>query len=203
MLVNKAHWRCKMKIEYKTNFEGYFPLLRAILYLLKEKRLSFTEFGVYVCLIAQVDFHESHKTYGVIIRSDNEISHSLGCDSTTIFKHRKALIDKGFLIERDGLTVVPNFYLFRKPWPQRLAKISSVFLQDLFAKPQEEIPGLQELIAKLQKHLPQKAIQSFNLSSKVDLGSSEGLRSYDANLEEGIDSYPKELDNESIGDEDE
>ena len=176
-----------MKIEYKTNFEGYFSLLRAIQLIIKDKSLTFTEFGVFICLVAQTDFHKTHETYGVIIRSDSEIAQALGCNSATIFRHRKKLISKRLLLERNDFTVVPNFYLFEHSWASKLAKTPSTYLNELFAKPQDSSAGLQELIAKLQKDQLQNKLQSSSISSKSNLSS--------------IDSSREDIDIDEISDE--
>ena len=165
-----------MKIEYKTNFSGYLHMLRAVQLLIKDKTLNFTQFGVYVCLVAQADFDKRHKrTYGVIIRDDKEIAKELNCDYTTIHKHRKRLIKKGLLVEKDGLTSVPNFYLFEHPLVWKLVKYEFPVakLQYLFAHPQVSIEIVQSIIAKLQKKQPQDTTNSSNLSSKGNLGSSQ------------------------------
>lgn len=185
-----------MRREYKTNFAGYFTVHRAIQYLLKSKTLSTTEFGAYIYLVAQADYDRTHDTYGVILRSDKEIALELGRNPATVFKQRKTLIKKGLLVERDGFTIVPNFYLFELGWGQKLAKIPPKYLQELFAKPQEGIAGLQDIIAKLQDNQLQKTTQSFNVSSNGNLGSSDVSSQEEIN----IDEIPEDLGKNEEGD---
>lgn len=181
-----------MKVEYKTNFSGYIQLLRAIQLLIKDGTLNFTQFGVYICLVMQADYERRHKkTYGVIIRDDKEIARKLGCNYTTIHKHRKELIKKGLLIEKDGLTTVPNFHLFEYHIVWKLVKFKFPIakLHHLFANPLISIEVVQSVIARLQEQQPQDTTISSNVSSKSDLGSS-GVSSqeefnYD-DIEEGI-----------------
>lgn len=162
-----------MKIKYKTKFNGYLPLLRAALYLMTSNTLSFAQFGAYIVLVSQADFDKRHKNYGVIIRDDYEIADALGCDSTTVYNHRKTLIKKGLLQETNGLTSVPNFYLFEHEWVKLLSKLPPEFFQELFVKPQGGVEQLQRVIEKTQSRQPQKQPQSFNVSSKGELSSSQ------------------------------
>lgn len=175
-----------MKIKYKTKFGGYVPLLRATFYLIKNKTLSFAQFGAYIFLISQVDFDRRHKTYGVIIRDDYEIASELGCDSTTIYNQRKILIKKGLLQEKDGVTSVPNFYLFESEWVKLLSKLPPELFQELFVKPQGGIEQLQKVIEKTQSSQLQKQPQSFNISSKDNLSSSQDIQDDD------LDTYFRE-----------
>ena len=166
-----------MKITYKTNFNGYIILLRAIQLLIKDKTLDFTELGSYICLIAQADYDRRHKrTYSIIIRDDKEIADELGCDYSTIYRHRKNLIKKGLLVETsEGYTKVPNFYLFELKYAQYLAKVPAPHLHKLFAKPLGISEGLQELMAKLQDNKLQ-SVNSSSTSSKGNLGSSHNFQ---------------------------
>lgn len=167
-----------MKIKYQTTFGGYMTVLRATLYLIKTKTLSFAEFGAYMALLSQADYDKRHKYYGVIIRDDYEIARELSCDPTTIYNHRKSLIKKGLFVEEDGLTKVPNFFAFELEWTKTLAKIPSAILQELFVKPQNGIDQLQEVIGKTQELLLQNKPQSFNTSSKGELNVSQDNTEY-------------------------
>jgi hypothetical protein len=189
-----------MKISYKTNFSGYLHILRAIQLLIKDKTLNFTQFGVYICLIAQADFEKRHKrTYGAITRDDREIAKELGCDYTTIHKHRKDFIKKGLFIERDGLTVVPNFHLFEYHIVWKLTKLQYPVakLHHLFANPQIGIEIVQSIIAKLQEQQPQNNTNSSSFSSKGNLYSSQDNPQEEIDLDEadkGIERLQKEQD---------
>lgn len=168
-----------MKINYKINFAGYFTVLRAIQYLLKDKTLNLTQLGAYICLVAQADYDSRHPLYGVITRDDNEIATELGLDKTTIYLHRKNLIAKDLLVEENGLTKVPNFYIFEHKWVKGLAKAPVRFLQHLIENPQRVIENLQELIGKIQQVQLQNKPQSSSVSSKSNLSSSDNYLDLD------------------------
>lgn len=180
-----------MKIEYKTNFAGYFTILRAIQYLLKDKTLNLTQLGAYICFIAQSDYDPRHKFYGVITRDDKEIARELSLDKTTIFNHRKNLIKKGLLVDDNGYTKIPNFYIFELKWVKGLAKAPARFLQWLIGNPQRVIEDLPELIEKIQQVQLQNEPQSFNVSSKGNLSSSKDYLDVDE-----IDKHLSDKDNE-------
>ena len=179
-----------MKIKYKTNFAGYFTVLRAIQYLLKEKTLNLTQLGAYICLVAQADHDPRHKLYGVILRDDGEIAKELGIDKTTIYLHRKEFIRKGLLVEDNGHTKVPNYYIFELKWVKGLAKAPDKYLQRLIEDPQRVIEDLQSLIEKIQQSQLQKQPQSSSVSSKSNLSSSNE----DLDLEE-INDYLRDSEN--------
>lgn len=186
-----------MKIEYKTNFAGYFTVLRAIQYLLKDKTLNLTLLGAYICLVAQADHDPRHKLYGVILRDDEEIANELGLDKTTIFNHRKKLIRKGLLVEDNGYTKVPNFYIFEHKWIKGLVKAPVRFLQRLIEDSQREIEDLPELIEKIQQAQLQNKPQSFSVSSKGDLSSSNdyiGIDDSDKDLKESVNEEAQSVD---------
>lgn len=170
-----------MRIHYETNFAGYFTVLRAIQYLLKNKTLNLTQLGAYFCFVAQADYDSRHKLYGVITRDDEEIATKLGLDKTTIYHHRKQLIEKGLLVEENGLTKVPNFYIFEHKWVKGLVKAPVRYLQHLIENPQRVIENLQELIEKIQQAQLQNKPQSSSVSSKSNLSS------FDTSSQEELD----------------
>lgn len=145
-----------MKIDYKTNFKGYFVLHRSFQYLLKSKKINFNQLGALICFVSQADFDKRHKNYGVLLRDDNELATEWSCDSSTIYRNRKILIKKGLLIERDGFTVIPNFILFELEWVKILANLPSSILQNVFVNPKEGIANMQEIIAEMQSARGQK-----------------------------------------------
>lgn len=188
-----------MKIEYKTNFAGYLPIPRAILFLLKNKILSFAQLGAYLCFISQADFDKRHKTYQGIIRSDQEIAKELNCNYTTIRSQRKALITKGLLKEENGLAIIPNFYLFELEWEKTLSKVPLVVFKDLFVNPQQDSKKIQNIIAKPQKIQPQNTTQSSNVPFKEDLGySQKSIEDTDPDeIASGIEENKKEKESSS------
>lgn len=185
-----------MKLKYKTNFSGYLPILRGLLLLLKNHTLNFTQLGIYICLVSQVDFDDKHDNYKILIRDDAELAKEWGVDASTIYRHRRSLIKKGLFIERDGLTVLPNFHIFQLEWVKIFAKLPYSTLQTLFTELQEDIEKEQFFIAEVQKKQDQKDTQSFNVSSKGELSSSTKDNSY-VNEYEDIDNILSEVDNEN------
>lgn len=161
-----------MKLKYKTNFVGYFPVLRAIQLLLKNQGVTFTELGAYICFVAQADFDKRHPNYRIILRDDSELAKEWGCSISTVNRRRNELISKGLLIKKDGVTKVANFYLFEMEWAKIFAKLPQSTLQTLFAKEQEEVAKEEFFVAEMQKKQVQKGTQSFNVSSKGELGLS-------------------------------
>ncbi len=162
-----------MKIKYKTNFSGYFAILRGIQLLLKNGTLNFTQLGAYICFVAQADFDERHPNFKVILRDDNELAKEWGCNAVTVYRNRKALIQKGLLIEEDGLTKVPNFFIFQIIWVKIFAKLPLTTLQTLFTKTQDDLAKEKFMIADMQRKQVQKQSQSSKVSSKGDLGLSD------------------------------
>lgn len=192
-----------MKIKYKTNFKGYLPILRAIQLLLKNKTINFTQLGAYICLVSQADFDHRHSNFKVIIRDDQELAKEWSCSPTTVYRNRKHLIGVGLLDEEEGLTKVPNYFVFELEWVKVIAKLPPALIKSLFTESESSIAKRDFVIEELQKKKDQKPTQSSSISSKSDLSSSEGLRGSDANHQADIDSLLNKFDNESIGDEDE
>ncbi|OGD92669.1 hypothetical protein A2697_02595 [Candidatus Curtissbacteria bacterium RIFCSPHIGHO2_01_FULL_41_44] len=192
-----------MKLKYKTNFSGFICLLRAIQLFLKDETLNFTQLGAYICFTAQVDFDPKHPNYKIILRDDNELAKEWGCSPSTVYRNRQYLISKGLLVEKDGNTQVPNFYIFELKLVQSIVKLPPALIQQFFTKTENEVAKMTSSIAELQENQDQNGIQSSSISSKSDLSSSEDLRGSDAYLEGDIDSLLNKVDNESIGDEDE
>lgn len=163
-----------MKVKYETNYAGYFTVLRGLFLLLQNKTLTLTQLGAYVFFVSQVDFDRRHKNYRAIIRDDEELAKQSGNNKSTIYRKRKELIKKGLLIEEDGVTKVANYYVFELEWSRELAKLPSSLLQTFFAKREEEIAEEPFIIEKMQRKQPQNRTQSSNLSSKGDVGFSDG-----------------------------
>lgn len=137
-----------MKLKYRTNFSGYVCILRAVQLFLKDKTLNFTQLGAYLCFITQVDFDSRHPYYRVILRDDDELATEWGCSPTTVFRNRKYLISKGLLIEKEGHTEIPNFYVFELKLAQSLAKLPATFIKTFFTKTEDEITEFASSIAE-------------------------------------------------------
>jgi len=164
-----------MKIKHKTNYVGYFPILRGIQLLLKNGVLSFAELGAYICFASQVDFDNRHETYGAIIRDDCELAKGWSCDSSNVYRKRKGLIKKGLLYEKNGFTYVTNFYLFELKEAKYYAKLPIDVLQTFFEESQNNLVKEQNINAKLQKDSLQKDIQSSKISSKGNSSLNESI----------------------------
>lgn len=162
-----------MKIKYKTNYKGYLSILRGVQYLLNQGIINISQLGYYICFVSQADFDNKHPTYGVILRDDEELATEWNCDSSTIYRHRKKLIEKGLLEEKNGLTLVTNFHAFELEWVKIFAKLPPATLQSLFVKSQEEIVKDPNVIAEMQRNQTRNSIQSSNVSSKGALALSE------------------------------
>lgn len=172
MPKDKKSKEIKMKIEYKTNYNGYIPVLRAIQYLLKKKIITISQLGYYICFVSQADFDNRHLNYAVILRDDKELAKEWHCDISTIYRNRRLLINKGLLEQKNGLTLVTNYHAFELEWVKIFAKLPPATLQSLFIIPQEEIANNPIVIAQMQKNQPQTSTQSSNNSSKGQLGVS-------------------------------
>jgi len=161
-----------MKINYSTNYSGYIPVLRSVLLLVKAKVITLPQLAAYIYLVMQADFDTRHKYYAAILPDNKELAKEVNLDSTTIFRYRKDLIEKGLLTEKNGMTLVTNHYMFELGLVQKLAKLPPANLQELFAKPQENVADFESLIANLHNEQLQKTSQSFSVSSKGKSGSS-------------------------------
>src|SRR4030067_2350972 len=96
-----------MKIKSKPNLKGYVTLHRGVQQLLKDKSLDFTSFGALIGFVLQADWDKRHPLYKCLLKNDAEIADEWGLDSSTVFRRRKDLIKRGFLIERvDGYTEI-------------------------------------------------------------------------------------------------
>lgn len=162
-----------MKIKYEANFNGYFPVLRAIQLLLKSKKLNFSLLGAYICFISQADFDPKHANYTVITRDDYELSKKWGRSPSTVNRKRRELIDKGLLYEKDGLTRVKNFSMFELSWVKIYAKYPPSILESLFSLLLEEVAKIIEDIAETPNNQPQNSTQSFMVPSKGGLSLSD------------------------------
>lgn len=139
-----------MNIKFAVNYSGYVPVLRGILLLLKAGVISLSQLGPYILFIMQADFDPRHKYYRVVIRDDRQLAKASGVASTTIYRHRKELIEAGLLIEENGVTKVTNFQLFELDWIKKNIKSTSGSLEELFVTPQQDFVENENEIANLQ-----------------------------------------------------
>ncbi len=173
-----------IKITFPVNYSVYIPLLRGVLFLVKSGVLPLAQLGPYVCFVMQADFDMRHPNYGVILRDDKQLSDDFGVSQTTIYRARKALIRAGLLIEKDGKTKIPNYYMFELEKVKKLTKAPHATLQKLFTTPQENISDIEEFIANMKDHQPEKPVQSSNVSSKGRSLSEEDVDWINKNVKE-------------------
>lgn len=164
-----------MKIIYPFNYSGYIPVLRGMLLLVKTKTITLSQVGPYLCFVMQADFDSRHPHYRVVLRDDKQIAKEFDIDETTVYRYRKMLIKKGLLIREDGLTKIPNYYMFELDKVKKLTKISTSKLQEIFAKPKESFADIELFIAKTQSVQPQNNIQSSDVSYKGGVSSEEDI----------------------------
>ena len=160
-----------MKIDYEANFKGFMSIPRCVQLLIPQENLSLAEFGAYVCLILQADFDNRHKNFGVIIRDDQELAEKLKLSPSTIYRHRKSLIDKGLLVTENENTRFPNFSAFNTSLLQTIAG-GSPKLNVAILKLNNQLSKTEPPIAKTQSNQDQNNPQSSNISSKDNLNSS-------------------------------
>ncbi|MEL7666492.1 MAG: hypothetical protein AAGU06_03665 [Candidatus Shapirobacteria bacterium] len=100
-----------MKIDYDVTLKGFICIPRSVIPdLIKE--LGFSGFAKYLVLVSQADFDLKHKNFSKIIRDDKKLGESFYTSSSTFYKSRKFLTEKGFLISDDGVSKVPSMDAF-------------------------------------------------------------------------------------------
>lgn len=182
-----------MNMELKP-YKGYVVLLRAILLLLLRDKPSFSGLGAFIAIVIECDWDSKHATYGCLTKSDLELALRWNCDVTTIWRHKKRLLQMGLLIKNGESIKVKDFAMFDLAVAKKLAKIPFANMQDLIAKVQEPIAQLQEKIANLQSSQDQNQPQSSNVSSKSDLSLSKE-DSYNTSItDEELDRITREID---------
>ncbi len=178
-----------MKVTFPVNYSGYISVLRSVLLLVKANILTLPQLGPYICFVMQADFDVRHGRYRIILRDDEQLANEFGVDPSTIYRYRKAFIKAGLLVEENGLTKVPNYYMFELDKVNKLAKLPVSQLQELFAKPQENFADIEQLIANSQTIQPAITVQSFNVPSKGKSFSQEFTEDdkvwIDENVKEG------------------
>ena len=180
------------KMEQKP-YKGYIVILRVIILPFLDKPIRLLEFGVFIAIVIECDWDKKHSTYGCLVKSNAELASRWGCDSSTVLRHKKRLIDTGLLIERNGLLKIKNFELFEVGLAKQLAKIPLATPQDLFANLQSIVANPHESIANMQDNQAQNTPQSSNVSFKGNLSLS--------NNETGLSQEDIDLINESLKEE--
>src|SRR3989344_6795384 len=94
--------KISMKVTFTVNYSGYIPILRSILLLVKAKKITLPQLGLYICFVMQADFDVRHERYGTILRDDRQLAKEFGLNPTTVFRWRKEFIRAGLLTEENG-----------------------------------------------------------------------------------------------------
>lgn len=173
------------------SYKGYIVLLRGIL-LCFVNQPRFAEFGAFIAIVIECDWDKRHSTYGCLTKSDGELASKWGCNVSTIWRHKKKLLQMGLLVHQDHLVKVKNFDWFEAPFVKQLAKTPIATTQDLIAKSQELIADMQENVAIVQRPQDHNQPQSFNVSSKGNLSLSNNDNDFIS--DEELDHIAKEID---------
>ena len=139
-----------MNIKYQINYSGFIPVPRGILLLLKTGTISIHQLGFYLLFVMQADFDPKHGYYRAVIRDDKQLAKLSSIASTTVYRHRKELIEAGVLVEQNGVTKVTNFKVFELDWIKRNLKLPVADLEELFVTPQEAFTEDESDIASLK-----------------------------------------------------
>lgn len=185
-----------MAMELKP-YKGYVVMPRAILLpFLEDDQLNFTSLGAYIALVIESDWDIKHSTYGCLTKSDPELAIRWNCNITTVWRHKNRLLKRGLLIPHGDYVRIKHYELFDPGVAKQLAKIPIASTQDLIAYSQDPIAQLQEKIASLQKSPDQNQPQSFNVSSKGNLGVSN--EDYEDFSDEELDRISDEIDKQIL-----
>lgn len=162
-----------MKMKYEPNYKGYFYINRAVLkVLITKKQLSFSQLGSLIYFISQIDFDKKHKNYSKLIRDDDVMAKSLGLSTSTIYKQRKELAEKGLFAINNNITTFESFFLFRIEYASFFSKMNDEQLQHIFDNPQKGKEIIKVRSEKSHSNEPE-ITDPFNLSSKENVGLSD------------------------------
>lgn len=135
------------------------------------KTMDFSSFGFYIALASECDWDKRHAAYGCLKASNDELARMWHCSPSTIWRNKEGLKEIGLLFESEtGYPRLGLFELFHPLVAKELAKLEFANSQDLIAQTQEKISNLHQIFANTQEDYVQKDPQSFNVSSKEDLG---------------------------------
>lgn len=159
----------RSKLEKK--LRGFQKANRERFLLISNKVLSGEEFLLYEICIALTDWDRSHDTYGTFSFTNQELSYLLGWKSdTTAGRHKKSLIQKGFLIDlEDGYYKVLDF----EKW--ELRKQDDAKIQPLSANLEPINAEIENKPAKMQE----KQAQNDDYSLVSSKGNNNFVRSYE------------------------
>jgi len=167
-----------MNLKKETSLKGYLVLMRNAFNLISNKQLTFTQFGAYLYFVSQADWSKQtgHK-YSCIIRDDETMAGLLKVSQSTIWRQRTALVKRGMLVEREGLTWVKNMSLFEINTVKAVIKSQLANTHEYFAKTEEELAKKLFNNAETQEDQPQNNRQSseFPYKSRLDVFNEDDI----------------------------
>jgi hypothetical protein len=160
-----------MKLIQK-QYKGYICLPRAVLLIfMTNGAINFGALGSYITFASECDWDKKHATFACLTKPDDYLASKWGCNISTIWRQKNRLLELGLMEKNDiGYLRMKYFEWFEAATAKRLAKISIADSKDLIAKVQELIAEPHKNSADLQEYSGQKDTQSFNVSSKSNLG---------------------------------
>lgn len=179
------------KMEQKP-YKGYIVIPRGIILPFLGKPPRILEFGAFIAIVSECDWDRRHNTYGCLTKTDLQLATRWGCSIATVWRYKQKLIAMRLLVPQDKLLRVKYFEWFEVAVVKQIAKVPLTNVQDLFAISQKIIANLHEDIAKVQDEQGKNSVQSFNVSSKGNLGLSNKYQNKVSNRDE--DSGEVDLD---------
>lgn len=167
-----------MNIKKEPSLKGYLVLVRSIFTLISNKQLSFTQLGAYLYFVSQADWsRQTGHMYSCILRDDEKMANLLQVSQSTIWRQKKALVKKGFLFEREGLTWITNMSLFDISIVKSVIKANLANTHEYFANTEEELAKKLLDIAETQKGQVQKDGQNskFPFKSRLDVFNEDDI----------------------------
>ncbi|OGD98593.1 hypothetical protein A3H87_01495 [Candidatus Curtissbacteria bacterium RIFCSPLOWO2_02_FULL_42_37] len=166
--------RINRRKKAKPNFRGFFVFHRTDKELIKQGGSALL--GAYYAFVSEADWDKRHsETYGRILKTDAEIAEGWGCDSTTVARYRKKLIEYGLLeIDDNGYLRVKNFERFEIPVAYKLAKYNQQNQQVESVKLQEILTNMPVKNARLQKNYGYISSKDFGGTLRGNLGGDLG-----------------------------
>ncbi|KKR49641.1 MAG: hypothetical protein UT84_C0022G0004 [Candidatus Curtissbacteria bacterium GW2011_GWA1_40_16] len=161
--------RINRRKKAKPNFRGFLPFHRTDKELISHGGPALL--GAYYAFVSEADWDPRRETVGCILKTDGEIAESWDCNTSTVARYRRKLIDHGRLeIESSGYLRVKNFERFDLSVAHKLAKYKSANVQEETAKLQEILAEMPDKTAKLQENRGYNWPKDFKSASRGDMG---------------------------------
>jgi len=139
-----------MKKKYKSKSIGYITVLRDFQKLLLIKGVNFSVLGAYMCFVFHADWCKWHENYRAILPVDTELSMFWRCNSSTVTRNRKKLIELGLLEEIDGNTYIKNYDIFTINTVKVIIKSKMDNSHEYYAKTEEDMAKMLMGIEEMQ-----------------------------------------------------